>query len=249
MPIQDGIIKLRGKMDGMSFFKKGGKYYVRPTSGGFTTYAIKNNPNMKPVRQNSTDFGLCSTMRSHFKRGLGSMYETLPNGDIFPRLQRLFVKIKKLDKAHDKGDQRLYRGMRTKTGKHLLQDFTFNPNCQPYQILLDGKWEYDTEKQLIRCREWQVLEDSFPQGATHLAIQVGRMHFDFKTGKSETMFSDGIFITHDTEREPLEFPIETPKFKGIQFLLLHVHFHELVCEEFYELKGQESAGLEIMDIW
>ena len=63
------------------------------------------------------------------------------------------------------------------------------------------------------------------------------------------MFSDGVYLTPESAGEPLEFPIGTPDFKGMEFLLLHVHFHELVCEEFYELKGEQSAGLQILGIF
>ena len=249
MATQEGIIKLSGSMGGLTFFKRKGRYYVKPTGGGFTSEAIKNKPSMKPVRQNYTDFGLCSTMRKYFRRGLGAMFETLPKSDVYPRLQRLFVKIKFLDKAHTKGEQRLHRGMETPTGKYLLQHFVFNPKCQPFQVLLQGNWEYDTEGQLVRCTGWQLLKEVFPKGATHLAVQVGRMHFDFETGGSETVFSDGVYLTPESVGEPLEFPIGTPDFKGMEFLLLHVHFHELVCEEFYELKGEQSAGLQILGIF
>ncbi len=250
MAKQEGIIKLSGTIDGINFFKdRNGIHRARKVGGGFTRKAIKTKPSMKPVRDINGDFGRCSTMRKYFRWGLGSMFETLNEPDLFERMQSLFVKIKDLDKEHERGQRLMHRGMKTPTGKYLLQHFTFNPKCQPFQVLLDGKWEYDTEKQLVRCTGWQVLEDSFPKGATHLAVQVGRMHFDFETGESETVFSDGLYISPESDRVPLEFPIETPEFKGMQFLLLHVHFHELVCEEFYELKGQESAGLQILGIF
>ena len=59
----DGIIKIQGTLDNLTFYKSADGHFVR-TKGGVSKNRIKNDPAFKRTRENGTEFGHCANSRS-----------------------------------------------------------------------------------------------------------------------------------------------------------------------------------------
>src|SRR5690554_7083672 len=97
MARQRGLFKISGTIGDLNFFIMEGKGFVRKAGGGFNGEAIRTQDNMKPVRDNSTEFGHCSRTKGKFRRALLPFFGGLKGKQIHSRLMTLFTKLKSLD--------------------------------------------------------------------------------------------------------------------------------------------------------
>lgn len=74
---QTGIIPLVGALNGINFYYLNGKAIARKAGGGFNGKAIKTKVSMQRVRENASEFGLCSDVNKAFRTALMPFYKRL----------------------------------------------------------------------------------------------------------------------------------------------------------------------------
>lgn len=242
-----GTNDIIGTIGDINYYLRNGKRIARKAGGGFTAEAIKNNPNMLKVRKNNSEFGRCSTVKKEFALALKPFLKDLNDGTLHGRLMREFVEIKNLDTVNDRGQRTVAQGMQTQRGRYLLTEFVFTPKCKS-KHQLGGSWGYDTDIDAMILEGYDLVEKQFPKGATHLCLQVGRLHFDFDTLAHGFALSEPQFISPEEPNEPLVFPLDIPRADGMVLFVLRLRFYQCFPDERYPLNGVKSKGVELLGV-
>lgn len=178
---QDGIIKITGQVDGLTFFKTRQGYQVRK-KGGITGDRIKNDPAFVRTRENGQEFARAGQatrlLRTSFRTVL------LKNADslMASRLMREMVKVVQADTVHA-------RGLREVQGPNtaLLQGFEFNVASSltstlhaPFTSAIDR-----VAGSLSVAVPAFIPQDMItaPQGATHARLTTAGVEINLATGQ------------------------------------------------------------------
>lgn len=71
MANQSGLIRIKGSLDGLSFYGKNGQYVRR--AGGVEKARIMNSPNYQRLRENMSEFGGAATAAKSFRMAVAGM--------------------------------------------------------------------------------------------------------------------------------------------------------------------------------
>jgi hypothetical protein len=91
MPQQAGLIKLKGKMSGITFYKMGDMYYAK-TASGPGKEKILHDPAFVRTRENNSEFSGCAKVACAFRQTF-SQVKNVSDGFISSRLTGLFKSI------------------------------------------------------------------------------------------------------------------------------------------------------------
>ena len=248
MAKQKGIVRFVGTLEGINFYERKGVAVARKAGGGFTGEAIKNNPSMQRVRENSSEFGRCSTVKKAFRLGLMPFLIDVRDGSLHGRMMQLFQKIKVLDIVNTRGSRTVGQGMTTALGRKLLSDFEFTPLCNVPQIL-GGNAQFDWNNYTYSLNGFDIQSVVFPKGANHCSVQLGLLCFDFDTLASTLYKSDPFFMGSDFTDTSFTLPLpELPIATGVQIAVLGLRFYQAVDGELYAFNEERSVGLEVLGV-
>ncbi|MBT1702845.1 hypothetical protein [Chryseosolibacter indicus] len=97
MPKQSSLIRLEGKMDGISFYKRKGSFYAKRATGP-SKERILTDPKFKRTRENLTEFQALGQASRVFKRALRPV-SNFTDGDMRNRMMKVFRRINKLSEG------------------------------------------------------------------------------------------------------------------------------------------------------
>ena len=245
MAKQKGIIKLTGTIDDLNFYFLNGKAVVRKAGGGFNSKAIKTKKSMRRVRENSSEFGAASKMKKHYCLGWQPMLGGIKHPKLHGRMMRLFTQLKDLDTVHPRGQRQVAQGVQTAKGERLLRNFEFTPSCEVWQ-LLGVTPVLDTAKGMLTLPNLDVSNMSFPEGATHIGLRLGCLHFNFETLEKELQLSDWSVLEATFPKDDVSIQVVIPRLEGMPFFVVQIQFYERIGEEFYALHGADAVGLGLV---
>ena len=128
-----GVLKITGKLGGLSFYEMNGKIIVRKP-GGFDGEKIRNDEKYVNVRNNASEFGRCSKFGSKLRRALQPFLKDLNDPQLHGRMAKMLYEIMKLDTQSRKGDRTVQRGLHQDESGKILSDFVWNlrdgSNCR-----------------------------------------------------------------------------------------------------------------------
>ena len=93
MSEQTSIIKLKGKMDGISFYQRAGKYVARKASGP-SKARIMNDPKFERTRENLSEFAGMAKATAAFVRIFNSV-KNMRSGEFRGRVSKVMRRIAK----------------------------------------------------------------------------------------------------------------------------------------------------------
>ncbi len=120
MPKQKSVIKIKGTMDDMTFYKQKGKHYVRK-KGGIDRERILTDPNFARVRENMSEFSAAAKVAAKLRKSIGSLVKQLGGTTVQARLTRIFRKM--INTGDGKSGQ---RDIQLMPNKLLFSEFQFN---------------------------------------------------------------------------------------------------------------------------
>lgn len=241
MAKQTGILSLVGTLDGINFYLRNGKVVARKAGGGFNGELIKKAPSMVRVRENASEFGHCSRVKKVFKDVLFPFFGKRKDGELHGRMMQLFTAIKDFDNVSKRGKRRVDLGLQTLEGKELLSSFKFTALVSPIR-----KGIYNATSQSYQI-ESMYDELQFPQGATHLELSYGVVHFDFNTLTASLFLCPVLRVTQQKDANNHTFTptlLTDPNLTSIN--VLGYRYIQEVNGGFYALKGESAFGLEIV---
>ncbi len=244
----NGIIKIEGTVEDLTFYKKDGINYVR-RKGGIPKERIANDPNFIRTRENNTEFGHSGTSGKILRQALGSLVFKAKDSKLTSRLVQVLSRVKNMDTVSARGMRRVGIGMATPDGKQALRGFDFNANAALNSVLY-APYTLNTTTGAVTLTDFIPAEQVlFPQGATHVSFQCAVMALDFDTEISEVAYSaiENVAIN----LTPITFsltPSSVPTGTGQQYFMLMVSFYQQINGVQYSLKNEVYNVLNILEV-
>ncbi|MBA5628923.1 hypothetical protein [Moheibacter lacus] len=237
MARQKGIIKIKGTIGDMTFYKSKDGYMVRE-KGGIDGNRIANDPAFQRTRENGAEFGRAGKAGKLLRTAFRPILLKSSDSRMVGRFTRELLRVIQSDSVNARGERTLSQG-----DLNLLTGFEFN---------IQGKLSTTFFAPYITTMnrtsgEMSVDIDPFvpnnmigsPEGATHFQIISGAAEVDFvnetyNLAISETphMVLDGVMTTAINQVNTL-----TPDSTQALFLLLGVAFFQDINGEMYPLRN------------
>ena len=244
MARQEGLLRLNGTLEGITFYYLNGKPVARKAGGGFTRKAIKTSAAMVRVRETASEFGQCSRVKKVFKNALFPFFGKGRDADLHTRTLQLFLAIKDCDVVSERGKRTVAQGLLTAPGRKLLEDFVFTEMAVPY-----SRAAYDTSTHQLELDLLAQEALAFGSGATHLEVCFGVLVFDFE-GLIATLYpSEVVRVAADAVGGSLTLaPTTPPTGEGMQFAVVSYRYVQEVNGAFYPLKDGKGFGVRVLEV-
>lgn len=125
MARQIGLIKLKGTLDNVNFYKsKDGNMARMKTSVDGSR--IASDPAFVRTRENNSEFGNSATAGKLLRDSIRTMMQKASDGRVTSRLTKVMSQIKNLDMTSLRGERNVGIGIADPAAKALLKGFNFN---------------------------------------------------------------------------------------------------------------------------
>jgi len=248
MAQQKSILKLRGTIGGISFYKSKDGYLARE-KGGVDASRIANDPGFARTRENGVEFGNSASAGKLLRNTVRALSKDVSDSRVSSRLTQIMSQIKNLDETNKRGERTVAVGIASNEGKLLLKNFNFNINAALSTVLFQP-FEVNATTGGIVMPSISPLEDvSIPEGATHVIFRSGCAIVDFVTGNSEMVVSEPVRLTVSAAKQPVNIiPQQIPTVEGIKFILLSIDFVQVVNNVDYSLNNNTCNVLTIVEV-
>lgn len=244
----NGIIKIEGTVEDLTFYKKDGVNYVR-RKGGISKERIGNDPNFIRTRENNSEFSHNGTSTKILRTAMGSLLFKAKDSKVTSRMFQTMSRIKNLDMTSARGQRRVSIGLNSPEGKQLLKGFDFNANA-PLNSVLYAPHELDTTTGVLRIANLMTGEQLlFPQGATHATFQSAVLALDFETEESSIAFSNAATLPISMASSTVTLtPSSVPTGTGVQLFLVLISFSQEINGMKYSLRNEDYNVLHILEV-
>lgn len=248
MAKSNGILKIEGTVEDLTFYKKDGKNFVR-RKGGISKSRIENDPNFVRTRENNNEFKLCADSGRIIRLAIGNLLFKAKDNKLSSRMLQTMFRIKDFDTTSTRGNRQVSIGLSTAGGKQLLKGFDFNINA-PYKSVFFGSLTLDTATGIVSIPNFIPAEGlQFPQGATHVSFQSSVLGIKLETEESELFSSsvENLPITMTSANVTLT-PTSMPSSFPVMVFLIMISFYQEVNGVQYSLKNEEYNVLNVLDV-
>ena len=248
MARQKGIIKLKGKIGDISFYKTQDGHLARE-KGGVDAARIANDPAFVRTRENGAEFGSSASSGKVMRDALRTMLMTASDNRVTARLTKLMTDIKNLDTTSARGERSVGVAIAAPAAKALLKGFNFNSRAilggvlfKPYAVV--------TGTGVITINGLVPINDiAFPGGATHISLKSAWAKIDFATGVYDVQQSNTVNVPIDgTPGNAVLTPAAAPAGAGTDIYLLMIEFFQEVNGVQYSLKNGAYNALSIVEV-
>lgn len=248
MAKQKGIIKIKGTIGDMTFYKSADGYIVKEKSE-VPKDKILNDPAFVRTRENMSEFSRAGKASKMLRTSVRTLIQNAKDRLLTSRLTKEWMRVIKLDATSTRGQRNVIDGE-----TELLKEFNFNINSilsttfyAPYTKVIDrvlGKINLD----ILAFNAGSMIVP--PAGATHFKIVSAGSEIDFEMKWFNTAEYESGFIALDTAAVPainIEHTLTANSTHPL-FLLLGVQFYQDVNGEKYSLKNGAFNALSIVDV-
>ena len=248
MARQKGIIKLKGTISDVTFYKTKDGSLARE-KGGVDGDRIANDPAFVRTRENGAEFGSAASAGKLIRDAVRPMLMSAGDSKVVSRLTQVMTSIKNFDTQSARGQRTVGGAIANQSAKTLLKGFNFNINavlgavlCKPYTVnALTGDISINS---LV-----PVNDISFPAGATHVSIAGVWARIDFSNRVADIQLTNVVNTPLDSQlNNVLLSPAGVPAGKGTDLFLLHVEFFQEVNKIQYTLKNGSYNALAIVEV-
>jgi len=248
MAKQTGIIKLKGTIGGISFYKTGDGHLARE-KGGVDKNRIQNDPAFQRTRENGSEFGRAGKGGKVLRNAIRLLLQNAKDKRVVSRLTKTLVAVTKTDVVNERGLRTLQDG-----DLGLLEGFEFNLNGKlgatlfaPFTKAFD---RVTGEATLDLVAFSPLVRISAPAGTTHFKIVMGAAELDFEN-ETSTFESDATAIlpytAADTAAIALSATITANSTLQVA-QVIGVEFYQEVNGEMYALKNGAYNSLSVATI-
>jgi hypothetical protein len=248
MAQQKSILKLKGTIGGITFYKSKDGYLARE-KGGVDASRIANDPGFARTRENGAEFGNAASAGKLLRDAVRELGKDASDGRVTARLTQIMAQIKNMDEANARGERSAAEGMSKDEAKALLIGFNFNVNAALGTVLYKA-FEVDTETGEIKIAALTPQKDiSLPSGASHIILKSGFASINFLTGESEMIVSEPLRLAVNAEAQAISLKSATvPTIEGTHFMLLSIDFVQSVNNADYSLNNNAYNVLAIVSV-
>jgi hypothetical protein len=248
MARQKGIIKLKGTMGDITFYKSIDGYLARE-KGGVEASRIANDPAFVRTRENGAEFGNAAMAGKLLRDTVRALSMNTADSRVTSRLTKLMAQIKNLDTTSNRGERNVAKGLVTTAGKLLLKGFNFNIKAPLGAVLHKSLRLIPADGEII-IDELSPLNDvSIPQGATHVILKAGFAVIDFATGNTALAVSNPQRMEILPDVDPVDLaPVNLPTITGTKLMILCIEFVQEVNGSDYSLKNGAYNVMNIVEV-
>ena len=247
MATQKGILPIVGTLGGVNFYYRKGKPVARKAGGGFNGKAIKTKPSMVRVRENSSEFGNCSKVKSAFRFALAPFLSYYKDGTLHGRMMHLFQEIKKFDTSSVRGARTVGNGILTTEGLALFRNFKFTPSCRMDEVVPMSA-SYDVLSCVYSVVGFDITSVEFPRSATHMELQFGVLGVAFDAGIYKMFMAAPLVFEKGVEVDAFAMaPAILPDAGLHRIAFVGVTFYQELNGVKYVLKEDGNVGVEVVE--
>jgi hypothetical protein len=248
MARQKGIIKLKGKVGDLSFYKTQDGHLARE-KGGVDGERIANDPAFVRTRENGAEFGASATSGKVLRDALRTMLMTASDNRVTSRLTKLMTDIKNLDATSARGARTVGTAINLPAAKALLKGFNFN-NRAVLGSMLFKPYAVNIGTGVIEINGLIPMNDiAFPAGATHMSVKGSCAKIDFANNVFDVQLSNIVNIPIDANANNVVLtPAAAPAGPGTDLFLLQIEFFQEVNGVQYSLKNGAYNALSIVEV-
>lgn len=248
MAQQKSILKLKGTIGGITFYKSKDGYLARE-KGGVDASRIANDPGFARTRENGAEFSNAASAGKLLRDAVRVLGKDASDGRVTARLTQVMAQIKNMDEANARGERHVGEGMAKDEAKALLNGFNFNENAVLGAVLY-APFSVDAATGEIKIAALNPQNDiSLPSGASHVVLKSGFASINFLTGESEMIVSEPIRIATNAAAQAVSLkPAAAPAIEGTHFYLLSIDFVQSVNNADYSLNNNSYNVLAIVGI-
>ncbi|TRX01952.1 hypothetical protein [Flavobacterium gawalongense] len=248
MARQKGIIKLKGTIGDITFYKTKDGHLARE-KGGIDASRIANDPAFQRTRENGSEFGRAGKAGKTLRTALRTLLLNSADSRMVSRLTQTMVKVIQADLTNERGLRNVIDGE-----AELLVGFEFN---------IGGKLGTTLFAPFIGAIDrvnGEITVDlvSFIP-ANMIAAPSGTTHFKIISAGAEIDFEAEVFVTTNSETAILPWDMTptvainhlnavTPNSTKPLFLALGVEFYQEVNGRMYPLKNGSYNPLALVQV-
>jgi hypothetical protein len=247
MARQKGIVKFKGTMGGITFYKSIDGYLARE-KGGVEASRIATDPAFVRTRENGAEFGNAAMAGKLLRDTVRALSMNTADSRVTSRLTRIMARIKSLDTTNIRGERNVATGIATSDGKQLLKGFNFNIKA-PLGTVLHAPYRLAPAGGEIIIDELSPLNDvSVPQGTTHVVFKAGFAVIDFATGNAALSVSISRRKEIVPDMDLVDLTAVPPSITGTKFMILCMEFVQEVNGSDYPLKNGAYNVMNIVEV-
>ena len=248
MARQKGIIKLKGTIGDITFYKTKDGHLARE-KGGIEASRIANDPAFQRTRENGSEFGRAGKAGKVLRTSLRVLLLNSADGRMVSRLTQRMVKVIQADTISIRGLRNVIDGE-----AELLQGFDFNLRGKlgttlftPYEGLIDRT----TGTIMVEIAPFIPANMiAAPSGTTHFKIISAGTEIDFEAETFVEAHTETAILPWDnTLTDPIshENMVTAGSTKPL-FLALGVEFYQEVNGQMYPLKNGSFNPLALISV-
>lgn len=248
MAKQKGILKLKGTMGDITFYKSGDGYLARE-KGGIEKNRILTDPAFKRTRENGMEFGTAGKGGQLIRKAERMLIRQARDRRLTSRLLQLLMSVIKTDQLNDRGRRTVQDG-----DMSLLEGFDFNLKGKLNTVFFNGytpSFDRATGTLEVVIPEFVPIETiDAPRGTTHLQIATGVCALDFPGRKFEEDRALSPIIPWDQQQQTaltLSSSITAGSLLPV-IQVLGVSFFQEVNGEMYSLRNGSFNALAIVGV-
>lgn len=248
MARQSGIIKLKGTIGDITFYRSKDGYIARE-KGGVSASRIMSDPAFQRTRENGAEFGRAGKAGKYLRQSIQGLLKTSSDSRMVSRLTKEMIKVIQMDATNPRGERNVIDGE-----AELLQGFEFNNDGKlgttlfaPYTVALDRVTGEGSVEFPPFIPDEHVIS---PSGSTHFKVVMSVMEIDFETG---------MFVSQSSESsiQPLDSTLTAVLTLDAQvsaasthplFTVLGINFYQEVNGTMYVLKNGAYNALQIVKV-
>jgi hypothetical protein len=248
MAKQKGIIKLKGTVGGITFYKSQDGHLARE-KGGVDAERIAKDDAFVRTRENGAEFGMAAGSAKLLRDSLRNMMMTASDNRVTARLTKIMTLIKNYDASNVRGKRNVGVGITNPTALALLKGFNFNIKAILGSLLF-RPYAVDTGTGVITINGLVPINDiRFATGATHITVKGAWAKVDFANGVYEVQNTNAMNLPIDgTSNNVVLTPAAVPAGAGNDLFLLQIEFFQEVNGVQYSLKNGAYNALSVIEI-
>lgn len=248
MARQNGILKIKGTIGGMTFYKSQDGDLVRE-KGGVDASRIANDPAFVRTRENGEEFGASGKAGKVLRDALRPLMLNAADGRVTSRITTIMTDILKLDTTSVRGKRTPAVGLAGAQGKALLKGLNFNISAALGSVLFKP-YTVNTTTGVITVTGIVPINDiAFPAGATHVTFSGAYGNINFATGVVDVKLTNVVNMPISAASSTVALtPSAVPAGTGIKVYLLKVEFFQILNTVQYSLKNGAYNALAIVEV-
>ncbi|MFT3796168.1 hypothetical protein [Flavobacterium sp.] len=249
MARQTGIIKLKGTIGGMTFYKTSADGHLVREKGGIEKSRIESDPAFQRTRENGAEFGRAGKAGKMLRTALRALLINSADSRMVSRLTQKMVKVIQADLVNERGLRNVIDGE-----AELLLGFEFNLRGKL------GTTLYAPFVGAIDRVSGEITVDLAPFVPTNMIVAPsGTTHYKIISGGAEIDFENEVFTVATSETAILPWDatptvavshmnqVTAASTKPL-FLALGIEFYQEVNGAMYPLKNGAFNPLALVTV-